>query len=42
MSYDIVAAIDDDPQIVGLWQEVGMAVAIVLDGGVVLSLTGGS
>jgi hypothetical protein len=42
LSYDIVAAIDDDPEIVGLWQEVGMAVAIVLDGGVVLSLTGGS
>lgn len=37
-TYDIRAAIDDDPEIVGLWQENGIAVAMVLDGGDVLVL----
>ncbi len=29
--YDIRAAIDDDPEIVGLWQEIGIPVTLVLD-----------
>ena len=33
VTYDIRAAIDDDPEIVGLWQEVGIPVTMVLDGG---------
>ncbi len=37
MTYEIRAAIDDDPEIVGLWQEAGMPVAIVLDWGEVLA-----
>jgi len=37
-TYDIRAAIDDDPEIVGLWQEVGIPIAMVLDGGDVLAL----
>ena len=36
--YDICAAIDDDPEIAGLWQEIGIPVSIVLDGGEVLPL----
>jgi hypothetical protein len=36
--YDIRAAIEDDPEIVGLWQDVGIAVAMVLDGGDVMVL----
>ena len=36
--YDIRAAIEDDPEIVGLWQDVGIAVTMVLDGGDVLVL----
>ncbi len=35
-TYDIRAAIDDDPEIVELWLEVGIPVAMVLDGGEVL------
>jgi hypothetical protein len=31
VTYDIRAAIDDDPQIVELWQEIGIPVTIVLD-----------
>lgn len=38
LTYDIVAAIDDDPEIVGMWQEAGMAVAMVLEGGGVFPL----
>ena len=36
--FDIRAAIDDDPEIVGLWQEVGIPVAMVLDWGEVMVL----
>lgn len=36
--FDIRAAIDDDPEIVGLWQEVGIPVAMVLDWGDVMVL----
>lgn len=36
--YDIHAAIDDDPEIVDLWDELGLSVALVLDGGEVVSL----
>ena len=36
--FDIRAAIDDDPEIVGLWQEVGIPIAMVLDGGQVMVL----
>ena len=36
--FDIRAAIDDDPEIVGLWQEVGIPVAMVLDWGEVIVL----
>jgi FMN phosphatase YigB (HAD superfamily) len=32
-TYEIRAAIDDDPLIVELWQEIGIPVTIVLDGG---------
>jgi beta-phosphoglucomutase-like phosphatase (HAD superfamily) len=38
LTYEIRAAIDDDPEIVGLWQEIGIPVAIVLDWGEVLPL----
>ena len=31
--YDIRAAIDDDAEILGLWQEIGIPVTLVLDGG---------
>lgn len=37
-AYDIRAAIDDDPEIVALWQDVGIVVTLVLDGGDVLVL----
>jgi hypothetical protein len=37
-TFDIRAAIDDDPEIVGLWQEVGIPVAMVLDWGDVMVL----
>ncbi len=37
-TYDIRAAIDDDPEIVALWQEVGIRIAMVLDGGDILVL----
>jgi hypothetical protein len=33
LKYDIRAAVDDDPEIVELWQEFGIPVALVLDGG---------
>ena len=33
VTYDIRAAIDDDPEIVELWQEIGIPVAMVLDWG---------
>jgi beta-phosphoglucomutase-like phosphatase (HAD superfamily) len=33
LTYDIRAAIDDDPEIVGLWQAIGIPVAMVLDWG---------
>ena len=33
LTYDIVAAIEDDPEIVGLWLEVGIPVTMVLDCG---------
>jgi FMN phosphatase YigB (HAD superfamily) len=33
VNYDIRAAIDDDPLIVELWQEIGIPVTIILDGG---------
>lgn len=36
LKYDIRAAIDDDPEIVELWQEIGIPVAMVLDWGEVL------
>lgn len=36
--YDIHAAIDDDPEIMALWQEAGIPVTMVLDGGEVLVL----
>ncbi len=36
--FDIRAAIDDDLEIVGLWQEVGIPIAMVLDGGEVVVL----
>jgi hypothetical protein len=32
-AYDITAAIDDDPEIVELWQELGIPVAMVLGWG---------
>ncbi len=35
-TYAIRAAIDDDPQIVGLWLELGIPAGMVLDGGEVL------
>ncbi len=38
--YDVRAAIDDDPEIVELWSEAGIAVALVLDGGEVVPLAG--
>lgn len=34
--YDIRAAIDDDPEIIELWEEVGISAAMVIDGGEVL------
>jgi hypothetical protein len=34
LRYDIRAAIDDDPQIVELWQELGIPVTMALDWGV--------
>ena len=34
--FEIRAAIDDDPEIVGLWQEAGIPVAMVLDWGDVM------
>jgi hypothetical protein len=37
-TFDIRAAIDDDPEIVGLWQEVGIPVTMVLDWGDVMVL----
>jgi hypothetical protein len=33
MMYEIRAAIDDDPETVGLWQEIGIPVTMVLDWG---------
>lgn len=38
VDYDIRAAIDDDPEIVGLWQELGIPVAMVFDWGKELGL----
>ncbi|KUI31611.1 hypothetical protein AU196_10670 [Mycobacterium sp. IS-1742] len=40
--YDIRAAIDDDPEIAGLWQELGIPVALVLDWGEILPLGAGT
>lgn len=37
-TYEIRAAIDDDPEIVELWQELGIPVAMVLDWGEVVLL----
>jgi hypothetical protein len=37
--YDIVAAIDDDPDIVALWHEFGISVSMVLEQGEVLDLS---
>ena len=42
LTYDIHAAIDDDPEILGLWQEIGIPVTLVLDWGEVFPLTGDS
>lgn len=39
-TYEIRAAIDDDPEIVGLWCVRGIPVAMVLDGGAVLDMRG--
>lgn len=39
-TYDIRAAIDDDPEILGLWQQLGIPVAMVLDWGDVSPLIG--
>jgi hypothetical protein len=36
LTYEIRAAIDDDPEIVGLWHELGIPVAMFLDWGEVL------
>lgn len=36
-TFDIYAAIDDDPEIVGLWQEIGIPVALVLEWGEVVA-----
>lgn len=36
LTYDVRAAIDDDPEIVGLWQQAGIPAAIVLDWGEVV------
>lgn len=33
LTYEIRAAVDDDPEIIALWQEVGIPAAMVLDGG---------
>lgn len=38
LTYEIRAAIDDDPEIVALWQEIGIAVALVLDWGEMLKV----
>ncbi len=38
LAYEIRAAIDDDPEIVELWQEFGIPVAMVLDWGEVVLL----
>lgn len=38
VKYDICAAIDDDPEIILLWQAVGVPAAMVLDHGKVLAL----
>lgn len=40
LKYDVRAAIDDDPEIVRLWQEAGIPVTMVLDWGEVVPLTG--
>lgn len=37
LTYDIRAAIDDDPEIVGLWQATGIPVAMVLDWGEIVT-----
>jgi hypothetical protein len=37
VAYDVRAAIDDDPEIVGLWQEIGIPVTMVLDWGAELA-----
>lgn len=41
MTYDIRAAIDDDPEILGLWQELGIPAAMVLDGATFAHASGG-
>ena len=38
LTYEVRAAIDDDPEIVELWQEFGIPVAMVLDFGEVVLL----
>lgn len=40
LAYEIRGAIDDDPEIVGLWQEIGIPVAMVSDCGEVLGGSG--
>lgn len=37
--FDIHAAIDDDPEVVGLWLQIGIPVALVLDAGEVFTPT---
>lgn len=39
MTFDIHAAIEDDPEIAGLWLEMGIPVALVLDGGEIVTPT---
>lgn len=41
-TYDIRGAIDDDPEIVELWAEFGIAISMVLDGGRVVVLDSGT
>ena len=37
LTYEIRAAIDDNPEIVALWQDLGIPVVTVLEGGEVLT-----
>jgi hypothetical protein len=38
LNYEILAAIDDDPEILGLWQEFGIPLAMVINWGDVIRL----